>query len=500
MNTALEESFAAMDIGSNSFHMIVAKYSDGRLQIIDRIKDMVRLASGLDDRHRLDEESMERAIQCLLRFGQRIREIPRVNVRAVGTNTLRQARNSRAFLLRAREALGHPIEIISGREEARLIFLGVAHTVYNETGHRLVVDIGGGSTELIIGRGFEPELTDSLYMGCVNISQRHFHDGTVTEKKIRGATLACRQEMEAVEALYRKSGWDTAIGSSGTISTIYDVIVKNGWSDAGITPVSLEMLCDALISAGRTDNIRLEGLSDRRRPVFVGGVCVLRAVFQSLGIQRMSFSEGALREGLLYDLIGRVHDQDIRGHTVDDVARRYQVDMEQAERVRATAVNLFAQVREDWDLDERSDLRLLEWGARLHEIGLSIAHTQYHRHGAYLLSNADLAGFSRPEQYNLAMLVRAHRRKFPLQELESLPQEDQARITRLCVLLRLAVVLNRSRAYTAPARLEFTVKGANLRLDLPQAWLSDHPLTVADLETERAYLKAADIELTLGEE
>jgi exopolyphosphatase/guanosine-5'-triphosphate,3'-diphosphate pyrophosphatase len=499
VNTAMEESFAAVDIGSNSFHMIVAKYSDGRLQVIDRIKDMVCLASGLDDRHRLDEESMERAVQCLLRFGQRIREIPRVNVRAVGTNTLRQARNGRAFLLRAGEALGHPIEVISGREEARLIFLGIAHTVYNETDRRLVVDVGGGSTELIIGRGFEPELTDSLYMGCVNISQRHFPDGVITEKKIRSATLACRQEMEAVEALYRRSGWDAAIGSSGTISSIYDVIARNGWSDAGITPASLELLCDALISAGSVDKIRLDGLSDRRRPVFAGGVCVLRAVFQSLGIQRMTFSEGALREGLLYDLIGRVHDQDIRGHTVNDAARRYQVDAEQAERVRATAVNLLRQVRKDWGLDKRSDLHLLEWGAQLHEIGLSVAHTQYHRHGAYLLSNADLAGFSRPEQYNLAMLVRAHRRKFPLQELESLPQEDQTRIARLCVLLRLAVVLNRSRAYTAPARLQLAVTGAGLSLDLPQAWLADHPLTVADLETERAYLKAAGIELQLGE-
>jgi exopolyphosphatase/guanosine-5'-triphosphate,3'-diphosphate pyrophosphatase len=500
VNTAMEESFAAVDIGSNSFHMIVAKYSDGRLQVIDRIKDMVRLASGLDDKHRLDEESMERAVQCLQRFGQRIREIPRANVRAVGTNTLRQAHNGRPFLLRAREALGHPIEIISGREEARLIFLGVAHTIHNDSDRRLVVDIGGGSTELIIGRGFEPELTDSLYMGCVNISQRHFRDGAITEKKIVGATLACRQEMEAVEVLYRKSGWDAAIGSSGTISSIYDVIARNGWSDAGITPASLELLCDALISAGRVDKIRLEGLSDRRRPVFAGGVCVLRAVFQSLGIQRMSFSEGALREGLLYDLIGRVHDQDIRGHTVNDAARRYQVDTEQAERVRATAVSLFRQVQEDWDLDARTDLRLLEWGAQLHEIGLSIAHTQYHRHGAYLLSNADLAGFSRPEQYNLAMLVRAHRRKFPLQELESLAQEDRVRITHLCVLLRLAVVLNRSRAYTPPARLELEVKDAILCLRLPQDWQADHPLTVADLETERDYLKVAGIDLQISEE
>ena len=470
MNHVAEESFAAVDIGSNSFHMIVAKYADGRLQVIDRIKDMVRLASGLDASQRLDEDSMQRAIQCLLRFGQRIREIPRVNVRAVGTNTLRQARNGRAFLEQARAALGHPIEVISGREEARLIFLGVAHTAYNDTDRRLVVDIGGGSTELIIGRGFEPQLTDSLYMGCVNISQRFFGNGEISEKRLRAATLACRQEMEAVEALYRRRGWDTALGSSGTISSIYDVIAKSGWSDAGITPATLEQLSDALVAAGHTEQIRLDGLSERRRPVFVGGVCVLRAVFQSLGIERMGFSAGALREGLLYDLIGRVHDRDIREDTVNDVARRYQVDLEQAERVRATARELFRQVCRDWDLDPRTDGHLLDWGALLHEIGLSIAHTQYHRHGAYLLSNADLAGFSRPEQYLLAMLVRAHRRKFPLPELQALPREEQLRITRLCVLLRLAVVLNRSRAYTPPAKLELRADGDDLRLDLPQGW------------------------------
>jgi exopolyphosphatase/guanosine-5'-triphosphate,3'-diphosphate pyrophosphatase len=493
-----DESFAAVDLGSNSFHMIVAKYTDGRLQIIDRIKNMVRLASGLDERGRLDEESTERAIQSLRRFGQRMREIPRVNVRAVGTNTLRQAHNSRDFLARAREALGHPIEIISGREEARLIFLGVAHSIYNDSDKRLVVDIGGGSTEIIIGRGFDPELTDSLYMGCVNISMRYFGDGSITERSIRNATLACRQEMEAIEALYKKAGWDAATGSSGTISTILEVVTRNGWSDHGITPASLEALCESLIAAGHIDKVKLNGLSDRRRPVFAGGVCVLRAVFQSLDIRHMSYSDGALREGLLYDLIGRVHDQDIRVTTVGETARRYRVDMEQAERVRDTAADLFRQVRGPWGMDARTDLRLLEWGAQLHEIGLSIAHTQYHRHGAYLLSNADLPGFSRPEQYNLAMLVRAHRRKFPLQGLESVAQDDQARIRRLCVLLRLAVVLNRSRANTTPPRVVLTADDDSLRLALPRKWREDHPLTVADLETERDYLKAAGIELTLS--
>jgi exopolyphosphatase/guanosine-5'-triphosphate,3'-diphosphate pyrophosphatase len=497
MTDSMEESFAAIDLGSNSFHMIVARYKDGRLQVIDRLKDMVRLASGLDEKGRLSDEAMQRAIECLERFGQRIREIPRINVRAVGTNTLRQARNSRIFQEKVRRALGHPVEIISGREEARLIFLGVAHTIYNDRDRRLVVDIGGGSTELIIGRGYEPGLTESLSMGCVNVSQRFFDDGQITAKRMHRALLACRQGLEAIEALYRRAGWDAVIGSSGTISTINDVVIKNGWSDTGITATSLESLSCYLIETGHADKLKLEGLSERRRPVFAGGVSVLRAVFEGLAIDHMTFSDGALREGLLYDLLGRVHDEDIRADTVSEVSQRYQVDREQAERVAATALDLFEQVRRDWRLNHKGDRKLLEWGARLHEIGLSISHSQYHRHGAYLLTHADLPGFSRPEQYALAMLVQAHRRKFPGAELEALPAEDRERVTRLCLLLRLAVVLNRGRTYTAPPKLGLSVSEKELRLRLPEDWAKAYPLTVADLEQEQDYLKAAGFQLDI---
>ncbi|MEX2525750.1 MAG: exopolyphosphatase [Gammaproteobacteria bacterium] len=497
MNDNMEEYFAAVDLGSNSFHMIVARYQDGRLQIIDRLKEMVRLASGLDEDDVLNDEAIQRAMECLQRFGQRIREIPRINVRAVGTNTLRKARNSRDFLNQARRALGCPVEIISGREEARLIFLGVAHTIYNDSEQRLVVDIGGGSTELIIGHGFTPKLTDSLYMGCVSVSRQFFSDGEITAKKMRRAGLACRQELEVVEARYRRAGWESVVGSSGTICTINDVVVNAGWSNTGITLSSLKRLSDYLVETGHTDKLQLNGLSERRRDVFAGGVCVLKAAFDAFGIEHMSYSDGALREGLLYDLLGRVHQKDIRDSTVDETAKRYHVDTEQAERVRTTATDLFRAVRTSWKLDEQVDGKLLEWSARLHEIGLSIAHSQYHRHGAYLLTHSDLPGFSRPEQYILAVLVRAHRRKFPLQELESLPAEDRERVTRLCILLRLAVVMNRGRTNSVPPKLDLDASDQELLLRLPEEWCRKHPLTVADLEQEQEYLKAAGFRLIL---
>jgi exopolyphosphatase/guanosine-5'-triphosphate,3'-diphosphate pyrophosphatase len=483
-----------VDLGSNSFHMIVANYADGRLQVIDRLKDMVRLASGLDTRHNLNQDAVERAIQCLERFGQRIGEIPRVNVRAVGTNALRQARNGRTFLAEARKALGHPIEIIAGREEARLIFLGVAHTIHHPTERRLIVDIGGGSTELIIGAGFHPSHLESLYMGCVSTSERFFADGEISAKRMRRALLLARQELEGVEATYRKAGWDAAIGASGTIIAISDSIAECGWGKGEITADGLEKLRDHLVAAGNVSALAFTSVSERRRPVFPGGVAILSAAFEALKIERMTISDGALREGLLYDLIGRAHDRDVRNKTMADLVERYGADAEQGKRVRTTAMDLFRQVRKTWNLDSRADGMLLKWAAEVHEIGLSIAHAQYHRHAAYLLANSDLPGFSREEQFSLAMLVRLHRRRLALEELQQLSDPDRPRIFRLCVLLRLAVLLNRSRSAALP---EIGAAAADTALDLafPQGWLDDHPLTQTDLESEREFLAAAKFEL-----
>lgn len=491
----MDESYAAVDLGSNSFHMIVANWVDGHLQIIDRMKEMVRLASGLNDKQELSQESMQQALECLQRFGQRIKEIPHVNVRAVGTNTLRQARNGGVFLSQAHDALGHPIEIIAGREEARLIYSGVAHSLYDEANKRLVIDIGGGSTELIIGRGFDTYYTESLYMGCVNMEQRFFEDGKIKAKKMRKAVLFAMQELESIETTYKKMGWDHALGSSGTIMTIQNVVEAQGWCDAGITASALTQLLEALIAIGDSALLNFAGLSERRKPVFASGVAILYGIFEALNLERMDVSEGALREGLLYDLIGRIHDEDIRDKTIMAVAQRYSVDMEQANRVRDTAENFFHQIKRDWELDEKTDLKLLLWGALIHEIGLSVAHNQYHRHGAYLTANSDLAGFSRQEQINLAMLVRSHRRKFPLEEFESIAYSVKGSVTRLCVLLRLAVVLHRSRSNSSLPEMRISVSKNRVNLDFPSGWLDKHPLTFVDLSTEQGFLQAADIKL-----
>ena len=491
------ETYAALDLGSNSFHMIVANYSDDRLQVIDKLKEMVRLASGLDAGNNLTDEAAARGIQCLERFGQRIREIPRRNVRAVGTNTLRKARNGPAFLRAARQALGHGIEIISGLEEARLVYLGVAHFMYNDTDKRLVVDIGGGSTEVIIGKGYQPLDMESLYIGCASITQRFFEDGQITAKKMRKAILAARQELETVESRFKKTGWSNAIGTSGTNLCIRDIIRSQSWSDSGITAAGLERLKAALIDAGDINKVNFEALSEQRRPVFAGGVAILCAVFEALHIERMEISEGALREGLLHDLLGRLHDRDIRNKTVADLEQRYAVDREQASRVEGSVCELFNKTREAWSLSRDTDLKLLSWSARLHELGIAIAHAQHHKHGAYLISNSDMPGFSNQEQQKLALLVRTHRRKFPPpEELASVPQEELSNLTRLCVLLRLAVLLNRSRSSNDPPKIRVSGDENSLSLKFPKDWLSERPLTLADLETEAEFLRAVKFTLT----
>ncbi|HKK13082.1 MAG TPA: exopolyphosphatase, partial [Gammaproteobacteria bacterium] len=306
------DTIAAVDLGSNSFHMVVAHRADGRLQIVDRLREPVRLAAGLDSERRLTADAQSRALGALERFGQRLQDLPDANVRAVGTNTLRRARNGAEFIAAAQQALGQAIETISGVEEARLIYLGVAHSLAEDRGRRLVVDIGGGSTELIVGEGFEPLQLESLYMGCVGMSRKYFPGGRIDKEGLRAAELAAGLELQPVQGVFRDLGWTAATGASGTIRAVRAVVTEAGWSDSGITRESLARLRQALLAAGDMGKLKLKGLSDDRRPVFAGGVVILSAIFDALGIEHMTYSDGALREGLLYDLIGRVHDQDIR--------------------------------------------------------------------------------------------------------------------------------------------------------------------------------------------
>lgn len=492
------ETYAAVDLGSNSFHMIVANSIDGRIQVVDKLKDMVRLAGGLDDKQRLTDAAMDQALDCLHRFGQRMREIPGTNVRAVGTNTLRQARNSRTFAKKAEQALGHPVEIISGREEARLIYLGVAYGNYHETEQRLVVDIGGGSTELAIGHSYQAQLTESLYMGCVNMSNRYFDSGEITAKKMRKAILAARQELETIVNRYKRAGWETVYGSSGTILAIHEVIKTRGSTEMGITAAALASVREDLIAAGHIDKFRFEGLPASRLPVFAGGVAILCGVFESLAIDTMKISESALREGLLLDLIGRRQDRDIRNQTVQDLLNRYNLDVEHAKRVEVTVKSCFKQLRDSWALNKESDLKQLRWSALLHEIGLAVAHNQYHKHGGYLLHNSDLPGFSREEQSRLAFLVRCHRRKIAPEELALLPEDMHQKLLRLCIILRLAVVLNRGRSPVALPEFQLSAANGNITIKFPENWLAEHPLTGADLSTEAEYLAAIKTSLSFS--
>jgi exopolyphosphatase/guanosine-5'-triphosphate,3'-diphosphate pyrophosphatase len=489
------EAVAAVDLGSNSFHLIVARHQGGELVVVDRLREMVQLASGLTASRRIDARSRKRALDCLQRFGQRLHHVPRHGVRAVGTNTLRIARNAADFLAQAEVALGHPIETISGMEEARLIYLGVAHSLANPASRRLVVDVGGGSTELIVGEQFQPIRMDSLYLGCVTLSRAAFPDGEIDSARWRRAELLALQEFEPVQASYRGLHWEEAVGASGTVRSIHAVVEAAGWSKEGITPKALERVRDALLRAGHVDRLRLTGVSPERRTVFPGGVALVMAAFESLGIERMRQAEGALREGLLHDLVGRIRAEDVRSRSVAALAERYHVDGAQAARVEQTALRLLSRVAATWDLTDREPRQLLAWAAQLHEIGLDIAHQHYHKHGEYVVAQSDLAGFSREEQRLLATLVRAHRRKFPVAVLAQLPRPRAREIERLAILLRLAVVLHRSRG---PERIPDPTLEAgkrSLQLRFPGSWLAGKPLTRADLEQEQAYLEAGGFRL-----
>lgn len=495
------DTLAAIDLGSNSFHMIIARVvRDGQLQVLDRLREMVQFAAGLDNAEYLSEAAQERALACLARFGQRLHGLPSWAVRIVGTNTLRQARNADEFLGRACAVLGHPIEVIAGDEEARLIYLGVSHALDFDNVRRLVVDIGGGSTEFIIGEGAEEGYyRESIEMGCVHYSRQFFPEGVLNKTSMRQAEIAARTMLQGIEQSFRHLGWKEAVGASGTIRTVGQVVADCGWCGSGtITAEALQMLANKMIDAGHIKNLKLESLSAKRGAVFPGGVAILKGLFESLGIQRMIVSDGALREGLLYDLVGRIRHEDVREHTVADVAERYHADQSHAGRIKDTAIALLESVASAWGLEEEEHFLRLEWAALLHEVGLALSHSQYHKHGAYLLAYSDMPGFSRQEQQALAFLVRGHRRKLPMAELKLFPEEFRQPALRLCLLLRLAVLLNRNRSPAALPHLTCKADQNTLKLKFPEGWLAQHPLTEADLAQEAVYVKTADYRLKVS--
>jgi exopolyphosphatase/guanosine-5'-triphosphate,3'-diphosphate pyrophosphatase len=493
-NPGQPETVAAVDLGSNSFRLQVGRVVGNQIYPLDGLKESVRLAAGLTADKRLDEAAQKRGLDALARFGQRLRGFSSDAVRAVATNTLRVAKNADAFLQQAEAALGFPIEVIAGREEARLIYLGVAHTLPNPQTQQLVVDIGGGSTEFIVGRNIEPIALESLYMGCVSYSLKYFPGGKVDKRAFKEAELAARREVQAIVSAFSSIGWDEAVGSSGSAKSIVDLIEENGFSAGGITREGLARLRDELIAVGDVNRLRLHGLRADRMPVLPGGLAIMSAVFKEFSLQHMVFSEGALRLGVLYDLLGRYHHDDLREATVNRFMQRYEVDRRQAARVARTAMELLHELVPMTREPGHSDARFLSWAARLHEIGISIAHSSYHKHSAYIIANADMPGFSRRDQSLLARLVLAHRGK--LERAQPLP--GMAPEWTLIFCLRVAVLLHRSREVKppVPVKVSFTSGGFSLTIDA--AALAKAPLTAAVLAEEALQWTSVGGELLLG--
>jgi exopolyphosphatase / guanosine-5'-triphosphate,3'-diphosphate pyrophosphatase len=482
----------AIDLGSNSFHMIVAHWENGQIRLLDKLREPVQLGFGLQEDGSLSDDARDRALQCFQRFGECLRGYPSKNVRIVGTKTLRSLKNAKDFLAEAQNLLGYPVEIISGNEEARLIYLGVAQGVAPVKGKRLVMDIGGGSTEIILGEGKKPILIESLNMGCVAITKRFFPDGKVNERNLVKAMVACLQEVEPVKDDFNLHEWQEVIGASGTIKTIAKVCRQQGWSDGTVRMEHLEKVIGFYLQQGNISAPYLD-LSEDRRKVFLGGVIVLNALFQSFSFKEVNAVDWALREGLLFDLKGRMENRDIRQSSVDALALRFHVNQEKALAVEKTALAMLKQVSGSWYLAQEDAGKLLGWAARLYQIGLDISHNDYHKHGAYVVQHVDLAGCSRAEQEQLAALVLAHRKRFPV---KNFPMSNRD-LVHLAILLRIAVIFHRSRLRDSNPAIKLQAENNRLFLRLPNKWLENHKLTLADLETERDYLQEVGFRLEI---
>lgn len=484
--------FAAVDLGSNSFHMIICRVNQDTVETVDREKDMVQIARGMQSGI-IASDAQERALQCLKRFAERLRDIPSSQVRAVGTKSLRAAKNSETFLRDAEEALGHPINIISGFEEARLVYKGLAHCVTNDNNRRLVIDIGGASTELIIGRDTEPELLESLNFGCVVFAEKYDLKHQVSARGMRAAYLGACAEIESIRPAYLKKGWDMVYGTSGTMRAIADLVAP---LDGGaiIRAASLRELSANVID--NSENV-LHSMPKLRRDVLPAGIAVLRAIFDELKLEKIHVADASLKEGLIYDTIGRFHNVDARYAAVAKLQGQYNIDQAQAERVAKAAISFWRQIRSP-DLPGVSRTKILTWAAQLHEVGMGISHSGHHNHGYYILRHSDLAGFGRYEQHLLACLVRAHRKKIHDDRFDGMEKKVRLALLPMLVCLRLAVVLHRRRD-DLPVLPEIQQAGNTYSLIFPKGWLEENPLTTAGLEKEAGYFHDAGIELKILE-
>ncbi len=474
---------AAVDLGSNSFRLLIGRVEgtglSAQIRPLDSLKEPVRLAAGLDDDGVLDAPSQRRATEALKRFGERLRSFEPDAVRAVATNTLRVARNGRRFRATAEAALGFPIEVISGHEEARLIHLGAAHALPDDGEPRLVIDVGGGSTECIIGRGREPLMLESVATGCVTLSARHFDDGSIDQHRFDHAVLSARAAFAPIARAFRAHGWSYAVATSGTAKALCQYAQSNLGADR-LSREALGQLAEALVRAGHIDRLRIEGLKPDRRPVLAGGLAVMTALFDELDLQALRYCSGALRHGVLYDGLGRSAGVDTRELTVSRMAQRYGTQLDHGDRVAGSAQALFGQAARASNEELAQRRRLLGWTARLAEIGMSLSHDGFHKHSAYMLMHADMPGFSQPEQTLMAHLALAQTGS--LRKLKPLLAGPLDWL--MALSLRLAAILHRRRDDEEVVVPALFLERNRLRVEVPQVWARAHPLSHDSLQAE----------------
>jgi exopolyphosphatase/guanosine-5'-triphosphate,3'-diphosphate pyrophosphatase len=479
---------AAVDLGSNSFRLEIGWVDHGEFRRTEYLKETVRQGGGLDDDRNLTIDAMQSGWDCLARFGERLAGFKPHEVRAVATQTLREARNRDEFVSRANEILGFPINVISGREEARLIYQGVAHMLERSEERRLVVDIGGRSTELILGQGLNPKVMESFRVGSIAWSRRYFTNGQFSKRSFEIAEIAAKAVLDEALDAYHPDNWDVAYGSAGTVGAISDVLVAAGWPSGVVTREGLDWLLERLVAGQSADRLKLAGMREDRKAIIGGGVSVMRAVFSLLGIKSMQQAAGGLRHGLICDLLGASHSEDdLRFKSVQRLASKFAVDTIHGERVGKVATQLFSQLigrsPESVDAHEARLFRKLNWAARLHEIGSHISHSEYHKHGAYILDNADAMGFSLSEMHRLSLLVLGHRGK--LRKVEIALTEDDW--TTQLMALRIAVILCHARR--DPDLSGMTLERLNatetqVRLTLRKGWARDYPQSAHLLREE----------------
>lgn len=476
--------YAIIDLGSNSFHMLLAREVAGSVQVIARIKRKVRLASGLDENFVLSQVAMERGWECLALFAERLQDIPRQNIRIVATATLRLATNAEEFVETAEKIVNHKINIISGKEEARNIYLGVAHTSNSEN-NRLVIDIGGASTEVIIGNGFDAIALNSLNIGCVTFLERYFADGLINQDNFDAAINAASKVIDGIASEYIAAGWSHAVGASGTVQAIQEILVAQGYAEE-LTLSNLEHIQRQAIRCEKIDELEIKGLVQERRLVFVSGLAILMALFKTLKIERMTLAGGALREGVLYSMLGKMQDTNIRERTVNSLLVRHHIDQKHSAIVADVALKMAAQLEQQWQLNDFEGLDILRCAAMLHELGLIVEYRNFHRHGGYVLSQTELPGFTRAQQKLLTALVSNQREGIDQQIIANQTMTSCVLAHRLTRILRVAIILSMRRIDEVLPSFCVHCDGEELTIELPKGWLDKHPLMRAELETEVA--------------